>query len=896
MDIFTLFLINVALTAAIALLAPKPKFERPSPATLKDFSFPTNSNTRAVPAQWGRCMVDGPNVLWVGDFAAIEVTKKVRTGLRSQRVTLGYNYHLGAAFGLHAGGGARLREIWVGDKLAWKGNIGNGEQAVVNLQYGDENARQGVSAAFEFWSGSVVPSLYLQSQLGASNTPSWPHLTYVVMRGPSQQAVDLPFGVFFASGWVGMSATPPQLKFVTERMPGDDARDALCAGSQPLIDRWNAAVRVCTAEANPALALAELCVNTDWGAGIPPSLLNAESFISAAERLKQESNGLCLHWDTQRGTDSVSEEVQRQIGGAFRHNFADGTLVLQLLRPDDVAVATLNNSNIITWQDVSSTSVDEAANEVQLQFIDRHASYRPQSVVAQNLGGIAVAGGVISQTLQYPGLGNKNSARAVAARDLRSTAVGLRRAMVTAFRPANAVIQQGDLVLVSRPDLSITNLRMRVASVQYTDSLLDEVRLELIEDFAYPAVAECPFEPDDTLPGEHPRPTIIAFRAPKSLTEQTADHLLCYAIPPDSTPDQRRWTAAFYDADDSAIAQGVPIANIVEWLPGINVGMSARGVLVGALGSFDRPADLTVSLSGENYEIARRAANAAQVLVRVQNADGNNYAEFVVAQSVQVAAGQVVLKNIKRACHGTFPVSHSDGATVDLILDYAVCPVGLRTKLLNNSGNAVLDANGPGYQSQRLLARGYGLSRVSPVQFALSGSAAEQGVGLGYTMLTGSVTPPGALGIGYIAPPPGRVRLQSVTGAIFYLGFGGAYSNPQLPQVSAPAQSVITLSWSHRSHSDFPGSWDDIGTQEPGWDVNITASWQGLDAAGSPVGGSWTALAGTQIGTSVQIAVPDYQAQGVAAFLLSVQIAPLRNFSPGAIAAREMGYAWKVQP
>jgi hypothetical protein len=125
---FGLTLLLFAIVFSLSLvLRPKPKVTNARPAGLGDFQIPTATEGRIVPLIWGTVRVDGPNVVWYGDFRSVPVTKKVKTGLfSSKKQTIGFNYFLGLQFALCRGTIDAVKKIYVGEKKIFDGTASSG--------------------------------------------------------------------------------------------------------------------------------------------------------------------------------------------------------------------------------------------------------------------------------------------------------------------------------------------------------------------------------------------------------------------------------------------------------------------------------------------------------------------------------------------------------------------------------------------------------------------------------------------------------------------------------------------------------------------------------------------------------------------------------------------------
>ncbi len=71
------YLIQFIVTAVLSyVLAPKPKVQNATPASLQDFDVPTADDGRPVPVVFGTVVIRGPNVVWYGDLYAEPIVKK----------------------------------------------------------------------------------------------------------------------------------------------------------------------------------------------------------------------------------------------------------------------------------------------------------------------------------------------------------------------------------------------------------------------------------------------------------------------------------------------------------------------------------------------------------------------------------------------------------------------------------------------------------------------------------------------------------------------------------------------------------------------------------------------------------------------------------------------------
>lgn len=65
----------VALVVSYATM-PKPQSQSQPPAGLGDIKAPTAEEGREIPVLFGTRDLEGPNVVWYGDFRAVAIRKK----------------------------------------------------------------------------------------------------------------------------------------------------------------------------------------------------------------------------------------------------------------------------------------------------------------------------------------------------------------------------------------------------------------------------------------------------------------------------------------------------------------------------------------------------------------------------------------------------------------------------------------------------------------------------------------------------------------------------------------------------------------------------------------------------------------------------------------------------
>lgn len=96
-------------TAASIVLRPRPRRGAPQPSSRGEFQRPTAEEGRPIPYLAGTCLIEGPNVLWNGDYLAQEIIES--------SVVVGYKYFMGLMYGLCLGPIDRLLDVRFDQKI-----------------------------------------------------------------------------------------------------------------------------------------------------------------------------------------------------------------------------------------------------------------------------------------------------------------------------------------------------------------------------------------------------------------------------------------------------------------------------------------------------------------------------------------------------------------------------------------------------------------------------------------------------------------------------------------------------------------------------------------------------------------------------------------------------------
>lgn len=373
----------------------------------------------------------------------------------SSSVVIGYKYYLGMHMVICHGPVDSFQKIIVGEREAWSGNVTSSQQITVSASslFGGDKKEGGISGAIDIMMGesSQVANDYLTTQLG-SPMPAFRGVLSAVLRR-----------VYICA----MSAYPKPWSFKVKRIPAKT---------------WYAAKAEINGSANPVHVVYETLTNTDWGMGYPILSIDSASFQAAADKCYSEGLGVSMLLSNQDSIEKFIYDVLAHMNGILYTRPDNGQFAIKLLR-DDYTPASLslyNESNVVTLESFERPSYAEMVNEIVVV-------YRPQggteddSVTVQDLASVQAQGGVVSQTVQYPGIDNANNAARLAMRDLRQKSTPLSRIRIHVNRNAwNVVI--GGVFKFSWAEHGLVEVIYRALGVNYGTLNDGTIIIDAVED------------------------------------------------------------------------------------------------------------------------------------------------------------------------------------------------------------------------------------------------------------------------------------------------------------------------------------------------------------------------------------------------------------------------------
>jgi hypothetical protein len=374
-------------------------------------------------------------------------------GFGSKKQTVGYKYYLGMHMAVCHGPVDAVTQITVGDRVAWSGNVTGTQDVAVSAEslFGGEKREGGVSGTvgFKFGEPTQAQDAYLAAQLGADCPAFRGVLSFVLKKV-----------------YIGNNPYLKNWAFKIKRLPAKG---------------WYDAKRDIGGHANPAHIVYECVTNGEWGMGYPTSALDDAKFKAVADTLHAEGFGLSLIFNRQGPIHEFIQQILDHIGGVFRLNQSTGLFEIELIRDDYApeSLPLLNESNVASLDSYQRAAWGETVNEIVLQYTT--ADEKDTAITVQDLGNIQIQGGVVSETISYPGIRDDGIAQRVAMRELKARSTPLSRIRLTVNR-RGWNLRAGDVFRFSWDKLGLSEVVFRVGQVQGGTLQDGKIAIEAVED------------------------------------------------------------------------------------------------------------------------------------------------------------------------------------------------------------------------------------------------------------------------------------------------------------------------------------------------------------------------------------------------------------------------------
>ena len=422
------------------------------------------------------------------------------------------DYRMSLHYGICHGPLDALLGIFVGEKEAWTGNVTSATAISVARPdlFGGIKKEGGVVGIAEYLPGGptqVMPS-GLAAKLGKTSAtcPGYRGLASIFFHGAS--ASGSYFGGLYGGALNGVGAHGPGFMWGSNNpylraiwMKVKRSPKALASN-----------LRMIGGDANPAAIIYECLSDTDWGMGASSSIINLESFETAAQTLLNEGFGLSMQWTRQSTIETFVSEVIDHIQATLFVNPRDGLLTLKLIRDDyDVGDLPVLDETNCTVTGFDRKAWGETTNEIVVTWTNP-TNEQEETVSAQDLANVTIQGSIISDSRNYYGVRNADLAMQLAKRDLASASSPLATFEIDVDRSAWDFVPGGCVVL-NYPEYGIDGLVLRIGKIDYGKPGQPSIKVNAIEDiFSLPVSAYT--VPDNSQwvdPSTDPEPMDLAW-------------------------------------------------------------------------------------------------------------------------------------------------------------------------------------------------------------------------------------------------------------------------------------------------------------------------------------------------------------------------------------------------
>jgi len=467
-----LFVVSFVITA---LLAPKPKFENARPQELKDVNFPQASENAPVALVLGQVRQDAPNTIWYGNFRAVPITKRVKTGLfKKKNIIIGHNYYMTLDLGLALGPRVVLSEILMDEEVLWS-HLDSAADATIphtGKTLVDRETLVGVSKPTLFGGvesgGGWTGRFRMYSGAFTNGTPG--QIANAVMETLVGDDVPAYYGfshIVFEDNWIGESASLRKMSFMLECYT-----NALVLTNSGKIGN----------DMNPAEAIYQIATDPWRGIGINPINLDLTSLVALGELCYEESNGVSLIITAENEGKDIIAEILRQVDAVAYQDPVSGKMIFKAIRNDyDVLdLPVYDEDSIIKFKMITKTTWENVFGQVKVSYANRHKDDE-KVAVAQDTGVIAMTGKVRSTSVSFPLCYSDDTANELAARELSQLSVPLFNGRLEMNRNAYS-LRPGDAFVINWPRYGLLDTVFRVKSFDLGEMLDGRIVIDILQD------------------------------------------------------------------------------------------------------------------------------------------------------------------------------------------------------------------------------------------------------------------------------------------------------------------------------------------------------------------------------------------------------------------------------
>jgi putative tail protein len=384
--------------------------------------------------------------------------------------TIGYRYFMGLHFGLCYGPVDEFMEVRFGDLTAWGGpSVTSSGQITINAPqlFNGDSGEGGIEGKLDVMmgEGTQLANDYLTAIQGGAQSAFRGLLTLVGRH-------------------LHVASINPYLKPAAFKV-----RRALQGWRTPVFYSAKAVISIIVdllytiKGMNPAHVVYQAITDPEFGMGFPTASIDATQFQATADDLYTEGFAFCYFWNRTSSVEDFLKLVMNHVGGALVTDPVSGLFQFKLIRADydPATLPVFDESNIIELSEFQRASESGLTNEIRVTYTDPHTNRVVPVAPVHNLANIQAQGGIVSESIDYPGCPTADLANRLASRDLAARGTPLAKATIKVNRTAYK-LTPADVFRFSWAALGITHMVMRVGSVNYGTADDPTITIEAIED------------------------------------------------------------------------------------------------------------------------------------------------------------------------------------------------------------------------------------------------------------------------------------------------------------------------------------------------------------------------------------------------------------------------------
>lgn len=276
--------------------------------------------------------------------------------------------------------------------------------------------------------------------------------------------------------WGSNSPTVPPTEFRVRRRS---------VGLNPDLATWTAPDGY--VHVNPAHMIYECTVDSEFGSGVPESMVNIATFQAAAQTLFDEGLFLSTRWTRESEVGEFVKDILTHITAVVYINQGTGLFELKLIRDDyDPETVPEWGPDQIRMEKFSRKSRGEIANRITLSYTNPETG-NDETITAIDEASISMQGGeIVNSTISRPMVRNADIAARLVEKEKAVAVAPLASGRLKALRGANgdgSTILPGQVFRLRYPrHLGDDTILCRISEVDYGKTGDRYVKVSWVED------------------------------------------------------------------------------------------------------------------------------------------------------------------------------------------------------------------------------------------------------------------------------------------------------------------------------------------------------------------------------------------------------------------------------